>query len=223
MDINLSTLKNPKSYISESIKTIRTNLLFSSIDKKLKTVLVTSTNPGEGKSFISSNLAVAFAQSDCKVLIMDCDMRRGRQHEIFNVSNRTGLSNLLIGGDNVEIENFIQKTSVKNVELITAGIVPPNPLELLSSDRFLKNLEYLKEKYDLIIIDSSPISRVSDSLVLSKRVDETVIVAAANKTTNEDLEQTVKSLKNVGAQIAGIVLNQKKVPKKDYYGKYYHY
>lgn len=127
--------RDPKSALSESIKNIRTNLQFSSVDGKIKNILITSSTSGEGKSFVTANLAVAFAKLGNKVLVVDCDMRLGRQHEIFGLSNSVGLSNLLIDEIEQKYEKYIQKTEVKNVSVLTRGIVPPNPSELLASEK----------------------------------------------------------------------------------------
>ena len=216
---------NPKSSISEAIKTIRTNLQFSSIDKKLETVLVTSSMPGEGKSFVSSNLAVAFVQDGKKVLLVDCDMRKGRQHKIFHVENERGLSTLLLGPINVaNIKNFTQRTEIKNLDILTMGIVPPNPSELLNSINMRSLIDVLKKEYDLIIFDGVPVNGLTDSVIMSKLVDEVVIVSAMKQTPLELLAQTKKTLEAVEANIAGVIVN--KVPNKNggyYYGNYGNY
>lgn len=216
---------NPKSSISEAIKTIRTNLQFSSIEKKLETVLVTSSMPGEGKSFVSSNLVVAFVQDGKKVLLVDCDMRKGRQHKIFHVENERGLSTLLLGPINVaNIKNFTQRTEIKNLDILTMGIVPPNPSELLNSINMRSLIDVLKKEYDLIIFDGVPVNGLTDSVIMSKLVDEVVIVSAMKQTPLELLAQTKKTLETVEANIAGVIVN--KVPNTKggyYYGNYGNY
>ena len=142
---------NPKSALSESIKNIRTNLQFSSVDGKIKNILITSSTSGEGKSFVSANLAVAFAKLGNKVLIVDCDMRLGRQHEIFGLPNTVGLSNLLIDEIEQKYGKYIQKTEIKNVSVLTRGIVPPNPSELLASEKMHYLMQILNSEYDIII------------------------------------------------------------------------
>lgn len=213
----------PKSIISEDIRTIRTNLEFLLTDNESKTFMITSSVPGEGKSFVSSNLAVAFAQYDKKVLIIDCDMRLGRTHKIFEVSNKNGLSNLIAKYDEDEtaLEEYIQKTEVKNLYVLPRGVVPPNPSELLSSKRFETILIKLKKVFDYIILDSVPTNGLPDALVLSKLVDKTLIVCKHGYTDITDLESTKKALENVNANIAGVVIN--KVPKtRSKYGNYYY-
>ena len=211
----------PKSATSEAIRILRTNLQFTFFENDMKTVLITSSIPGEGKSFISSNLSAAFAIQNKKVLLVDCDLRKGRQHEIFNLKNELGLSNLLI--DNIKnYKKYIQKTDVENLWVLPKGITPPNPSELLSSDKNLSLLAMLKEEYDLIILDCPPVNAVTDALVLTKMADEVVIVSAYKITPMDLLVQTKKLLENNGAKIAGVVVNRMtKMKNKYYYNKYY--
>lgn len=222
MKDELIVQKRPKSTISEDIRTIRTNLEFSLVDEDAKIIMVTSSVPGEGKSFISSNLATAFAQNNKKVLLIDCDMRLGRTHKIFEVSNKKGLSNLIIKlDDDTAYEEYIQKTDIKDLFVLPRGIVPPNPSELLSSSRFNKLISDLKEVFDCIILDSVPVNGLSDALVISKVADKVIIVSKHGSTDITDLENTKKSLENVGAKLAGVVINS--VPKaRSKYGNYYY-
>ena len=213
--------EDPKSTISEGIRTIRTNLQFSNVDENVKKIMITSSMPGEGKSFTSSNIATAFAQDGNKVLLVDCDMRKGRLHKIFELSNSKGLSNLLI--DNIEknYKKYIKKTNVDNLSIITSGVVPPNPSELLNSEKNKKLIEILEQEYDYIIFDCVPTNGLPDSLIMSNLVDKTIIVCAANITPTELLQKTKNSLKNVDANIAGIVVNKTKASYNKYYGHYY--
>lgn len=219
--IELLVQKYPKSVVSESIKTLRTNLQFSSVDEDIKTILITSSIPGEGKSFISANLAISFAQTDKKVLIVDCDMRKGRQHRIFKLSNSKGLSNLLID-DMTNLKDYINKTSVPGVHVITRGTVPPNPSELLNSKKNADLLRVLKAKYDVIIYDGVPCNGLPDSIIMSKLVDKVLIVSSDSMTPKSVLESTKKQLESVNAPIAGDVLNNVN-RKNSTYGKYYGY
>lgn len=212
--------KNPKSIIAESVKILRTNLQFSNVDGNLKTVMVTSSVPGEGKSFTSSNLAVAFAQLGMKVLLVDCDMRRGVQHKQFMVSNSNGLSDLLIDS-NVDYIKYIKPTNVENVSIVTSGTVPPNPSELLASKKFEAFVENMRNTFDMVIFDLPPVTVVPDATIVATRVDKTVIVARVKVTPMEELEKTKKMLENVNANIAGVVVNGVKTSGKKYYGKYY--
>ena len=219
--VELLAQKYPKSVVSESIKTLRTNLQFSSVDEDIKTILITSSIPGEGKSFISANLAISFAQTDKRVLIVDCDMRKGRQHRIFKLSNSKGLSNLLID-DMTNYKDYINKTSVDGVHVITRGTVPPNPSELLNSKKNADLLRVLKAKYDVIIYDGVPCNGLPDSIIMSKLVDKVLIVSSESMTPKSVLESTKKQLESVNAPIAGDVLNNVN-RKNSTYGKYYGY
>ena len=219
--VELLAQKYPKSVVSESIKTLRTNLQFSSVDEDIKTILITSSIPGEGKSFISANLAISFAQTDKRVLIVDCDMRKGRQHRIFKLSNSKGLSNLLID-DMTNLKDYINKTSVPGVHVITRGTVPPNPSELLNSKKNADLIRVLKAKYDVIIYDGVPCNGLPDSIIMSKLVDKVLIVSSDSMTPKSVLESTKKQLESVNAPVAGDVLNNVN-RKNSTYGKYYGY
>lgn len=220
MDEELILASRPKSGVSEAIKTIRTNLQFSSVDNPLKTILVTSSISGEGKSFISSNMAVAFAQSGKKVLLVDCDMRCGRQHKIFGVDNTRGLSVLLINNVEKDFKDYIVKTKIPNLFLLPMGVVPPNPTELLASAKNKKLYELLKENYDLVIFDGIPMLDLTDSLIMAELVDKIVVVSAYKQTPMELLKNTIKSLDNFKNKIAGVIVN-KMPPTKNRYNNYY--
>lgn len=214
---------NPKEIISEQIRTIRTNLQFTSADEKIKTILITSSIPSEGKSFISSNLATAFAQNNKKVLIVDCDMRKGRVNKIFKISNRIGLSNLLAykEDDEENLEDYVFKTKIDNLYVIPRGKIPPNPSELLNSQKTAKLISLLSEIFDYIIFDGPPVNGLSDSLIMSDFVDRTIVVTSLNSAPIELLESTKKMLTNVNAKVAGVIVN--KVPRRKSSGKSYYY
>lgn len=217
---NIISYTNPKSVISESIKILRTNLQFSNVDGELKTLMITSAVPGEGKSFTVSNLAVAFAALGKKVLVVDCDMRRGTQHKQFGISNSLGLADLLIDTE-VHYQNYIKKTEIENVYVVTAGTIPPNPSELLSSKSFERFKEKVVEMYDIVIFDVPPVTIVPDATILATKVDKTVIVSRVKVTPVADLEKTKNMLQSVGANIAGVVVNGVRTSTKKYYGNYY--
>lgn len=214
--------KSPKAIVSENIKSLRTNLQFTSIDETLKTILVTSTNAGEGKSFVSANLAISFAQADKKVLIVDCDLRRGRLHRLFNVPNTSGLSNLLTG-DLRNFGKYIRQTKVKNLDIITCGTYPPNPSELLASKKNKRLISILCDFYDIVIFDGAPVGGLADSVILSSFVDETLVVVKDGETNKNDLIATKDSLDKVGARVAGIVFNMVNKKSSKYYNYYYYY
>lgn len=213
---------DPKSIISETIRTLRTNLQFASVDKKLQTILITSSVPGEGKSFIASNLAVAFAQSGTRVLLVDCDIRKGRQHYIFGCHNQKGLSNLLLENVHDKYQEYIQETKIKNLSVMFRGVTPPNPSELLGSIKNKELIEILKNNFDVVIFDSAPVNGgLTDSVIMSTLVDGVVIVSCHKETPISLLNNTKKSLQNVNANILGVVLNRASGKSKKYYGHYY--
>ena len=218
--IDLIVDKKPNSNASESIRTLRTNLQFSSIDEDLKTILVTSSLPSEGKSFVSSNLAISFAQAGKRVLLMDCDLRKGRQSDIFKVNGRKGLSNLLIN-DIHKYADYIFETKIDNLYVLPKGALPPNPSELLNSKKNVVLLELLKKYFDIIILDGAPIMGLSDSLILSSLVDKTIIVTSVNHTPKSELLNTKKGLEASGADVVGVVANNLSAPKGHYGGYYY--
>lgn len=211
----------PKALVTENIKSLRTNLQFTSVDEEVNTILVTSTNPGEGKSFVSSNLAASFAQADKKVLIIDCDLRKGRLHRIFGVPNTEGLSNLLASN----LRNFakyIKPTKISNLDIITCGTYPPSPSELLASKKNKRLIEVLCDYYDIIIFDGAPIGGLADSVILSSLVDETLIVVKDADTTKADFATAKDSLDKVGAKVAGAVFNMVNRKTSKYYNSYYY-
>lgn len=221
--------RDPKSPVSETFRTLRTNIQFMNTNNKLKTLLITSTLPGEGKSWVASNLAITFAQAGKKVVLIDADMRKGRQYAIFEVSPRPGLSNYLSGIDSNSEENsmdeiidYIQETEVKNLYVISAGNIPPNPSELLINPKMVNLLDKLKQVSDIVIIDGTPCELVTDSVILSRLVDSTVIVTAHKQTKKDTLQKIVTNIQNVGGKIAGIVLNKIPVSTKRYEQSYYY-
>ncbi len=219
--------KDPKSPVSEVFRTLRTNIQFMNANKKLKTLLITSTFPGEGKSWVASNLAVTFAQAGNKVILIDADMRKGRQYKIFDALPRPGLSNYLSGmdleeGENPDISKYLQRTEVNNLLIMTAGNIPPNPSELLVSDQMNKLLKDLKSVCDIVVIDGTPCELVTDSVILSRIVDSTVIVTAHKETKKDNLEKIVRNIKNVGGNLAGVVINKMPVSIKKYNENYYY-
>lgn len=211
---------NPKSIISEEFKAIRTNIQYSNLDKKIKTILVTSTTKNEGKTTIATNLAVNFAQIDNKkVLIIDCDLRNPSVHKEFDISNIKGVSDLLLEEKN--ILNYIKQTDVKNLHIITAGAIPPNPSEMLSSNKMREFIEIIKEEYDYVFIDTPPIGMVTDAGILASFVDGTVMVVRSESVEIKAIQDAKKKLKAVNANIIGAILNRNKVKKDDYYYLYY--
>ena len=222
-DTELVLRDNPKMAVAEDFRTIRTSLYFSLNNQNSNTVLFCSSRAHEGKSFIISNLAVAFAKTNKKVLLIDCDMRLGRQHEIFELSNQFGLSNILAEGDLKKLRQYTLKTNVKNLEVITRGVVPPNPSELLESKKMEMLLSEVKKHYDYVLIDGTPIEGISDSLILAKRADRVILVCAANETTIEDLQNSKRALEAIEINMPGVILNQVVDKRRGGKNNYYNY
>ena len=223
MNTELLVNNSPKSSFSESIKTIRTNLQFSLVDSNTKVILLTSPEPGDGKSFISANLAIAFAQENKRVLLIDSDLRKGRQHKIFKIKNdrSKGYSNLILSSkDEMTINSFINHTEVKNLDLLTTGAMPPNPSELLSSTNNKELIEKLRAMYDIIILDCAPVIGLNDTLVMTKLSDVNAVVVTKRKTKLESLEQVKKAFEKANNKINGVILNKVKQKDISYYGYY---
>lgn len=208
----------PKSIEAESYRVLRTNIQYSSVDKDIKSIVITSACPREGKSTVSGNLALAFAQNGKKVIIIDCDLRKPSIHRKFDISNLCGLSEVIIGKE--ILDNTIQKYKY-NLDILPSGKLPPNPAEMINSTSMSNLLEELKEKYDIVIIDSPPLEAVTDGQVLSTKADGTILVLEAGESKIESVKEAKSLLNKVGANIIGIVMNQVSKNKKkfdSYYG-----
>ncbi len=215
----LVTHFKPKSPISESYRTLRTNLKFSDRDRNLHCMLITSSGPGEGKSTTTANLAIAMSLQGTRTIIVDADLRRPVGHRIFNVEKNRGLTNVLVG--NLKLEDAVQPTAIQNLDILTSGILPPNPAELLGSERMRQLLEMLKSKYDTVLLDTPPLIAVTDAAVLSKEVDGVLLVVSSGRTHRAALSRGSDLLRNVNANILGVVLNG--VSRENTYGSYYYY
>ena len=220
--------ENTKTYITESINTIRTNILYMNSTKNAKTILITSCMPREGKSWISTNIAVSFAETNKKVLLVDADMRKGRINKIFKVDNRAGLSNYLFNmNSDVEkdvylAKEYIKETKIPNLHILTNGTIPPNPSELLASEKTLDMIDKLKDIFDIVILDGTPGLIVTDALILSRIVDSTIIVTSHKSTKKDNLAKVKKDIENVGGKIAGVVINKVPVNVAKYESSYYY-
>ncbi len=215
--------EEPMSGVSEASRSIRTNLMFMAPDKPFRTLLVTSAGPSEGKTTVACCIAIAIAQAGKRVLLIDCDLRRPRVHRIFRgrgVDSGPGLTSALLDETR---DDFVLTTEVPNLSVIPAGPIPPNPSELLHSERFRAFIERMKGEYDQVVIDSPPSVAVTDAVILSTMVDSTVLVVRAHKTTKELAKHGVRLLRDVGAPLTGVVLNGVNVNREeyDYWYKYY--
>ena len=213
------THNNPKSPVSEAYRVLRTNIQFSSVDKPLKTILVTSSGPMEGKTTTIANLAVIFAQCGSKVLLIDTDLRRPILHKVFMLLNDRGLTNLLTSQNNTV--SFIQHDVVKNLDVLTSGTIPPNPSELLSSNAMKNFIEKVKNTYNIILMDSPPVVSVTDASIISTYADATILVVKSGKTEIETVKRAQEILEKVNANIIGVVLNN--INKKEIGYSYYPY
>lgn len=218
LERNLITISDPKSIVSEQFRTIRSNITFSAPREELKTLLVTSSIPGEGKSTNVANLGVVFAQEGKKVLIVDADMRRPTLHRIFRLLNTEGLSSVLINQQT--IQNVVQETAIVGLDIITSGPLPLNPSELLASKSMEILLKVLKQEYDLVIFDSPPLLPVTDAQILSFKCDGTILIIDRNKTKKADIMKAKAALTKSQAKILGTVLNNSMMPRNLYN---YHY
>ena len=211
---------DPKSVISEQYRAIRTNIEYSNVDQNTKTILVTSSDKNEGKTTTVSNLAVSFANLNKKVLLIDCDLRNASIHKMFKINNIYGLTDIL--AKDRAVDKCIQKTELENLYVLTAGAIPPNPAEILSSEKMKNLIEDLKNIYDYIFIDTPPIGLVTDAGALSSFIDGVVLVVKSESVEKKYLEETKKKLDAVDARILGAILNSYKSEQKDYdYYSYY--
>lgn len=215
---HLITKLNPRSPISEQYRTLRTNLQFSSIDEELKTILVTSSSPSEGKSMTAANLAIVYAQQGKRVLLIDADLRKPTVHYTFRLDNLRGLSNILV--NDLQMEIAISSSSVENLDVITSGPIPPNPSELLGSHRMNRFLEELKGLYDMIIFDTPPVLAVTDAQILANIADGSILVIRSKQTDYEEAMKAKEALEPARAKLLGTVLNDR---DKEGTHNYYYY
>lgn len=217
------SLKDPKSIVSEAFRTLRTNIQYANIDKNIKIITITSARQREGKSTVSTNLAYSLAESGKRTLLVDCDMRKPMLHKIFKITNLDGLTRYLMG-ELKDDEGFNKVKGNKYLDVLTSGPIPPNPAELLGSNRMKEFLKSVEEYYDYIILDSPPIGLVTDSAILSTISDGTILVLEVGETQTEVAVHATVLLRQVNAKILGVVLN--KIPIKGnhrYNYKYYQY
>jgi len=221
MDKSLVTFFNPKSPESEAYRMLRTNLSYTGVDRKHKVILISSSRMQEGKSTTAANLAVTLVQSENKVMVIDCDLRRPKIHKLFGLDNTSGLTDVLTKDeDRKTICNHIE--AIDGLDIITSGQTPPLPSELLDSKKMAKMIGELREEYDYIIIDSPPILSVSDATILSKIADAVILVVASNETHVDAIATAKRALDKVEANLIGTVLTKAKTGKRGY-NYYYDY
>lgn len=216
---DMYVFEHPKSQLAEACRSLRTNIMFSGADRQLRTIVVSSANPREGKTTMVLYLGTTMAQSGQRVLLVDSDMRRPRLHVSAGLARGIGLSNLIVGEESYD--DAIKSTEVPNLFVLPCGPLPPNPAELLMSKRFAAVLEELGRRFDMVILDSPPLGAVTDAVVLSKQTDGVVMVVHAGKTLRDEVKRASRQIKAVNGQIIGIVLNQ--LDAKDHRYGYYNY
>ena len=220
--LNLVTQNDPKNPAAEAYRVIRTSVQFAQAGKELKTIAITSCTPNEGKSMTVANLAIVLTQAGKSVLLMDCDMRNPTVHKNFNLSNKVGLSSCISMG--TAVDDAVQATGIEGLDALTAGVIPPNPSELLGSERMKNILQRAKEEYDYVLIDTPPVLPVTDSLVLGRMVDGLILVIDSGEIKVEMAREVKNQLVHAGANILGVVLNKVRSEHHGYgYGYYYYY
>ncbi|MEB7327323.1 polysaccharide biosynthesis tyrosine autokinase [Staphylococcus haemolyticus] len=209
----------PKSITSEKFRGIRSNIMFSGANEEIKSIIITSEKPAAGKSIISANIAISYAQAGFKTLIIDGDMRKPTQQYNFETANYDGLSNLIIGKS--DFDKAIRSTRVENLDLLTSGPVPPNPSELVASDRFKEIYNQLMDMYDFILIDTPPVTSVTDAQVFLQLVKDCVMIIDTEKNNKNEIKKAKQLIEQADGHIIGAVLNKTERDKSSNYYNYY--
>ncbi|SIT73693.1 capsular exopolysaccharide family [Edaphobacillus lindanitolerans] len=210
---------SPRSVVSEQFRTLRSNIIFSTVDDELNTLLVTSATPGDGKSTVSANIATLFAQDGKRVLLIDADMRKPTVHYTFNLVNSAGLSSVLTQQQTAN--EAIRQTEISpNLHIMTSGPIPPNPAELLGSRAMTRLVDSLKQQYEMIVFDAPPTLSVTDAQILANQSDGTIFVVNSGATEKENLEKAISLLEKARARVLGTVLNNYQIDKDGYYQYY---
>lgn len=217
LDEHLITVFNPISPVSESFRRLRTGIQFAQLDVPIKTFLITSPAPSEGKTTIAANLAVVFAQTDNRVLLVDTDLRRPKMHTLFGLKKSPGITDYLFG--KVKLEDVIHRDVLENLDVLCCGTSPPNPAEILGSKKMKEFIEQTKVLYDYILFDSPPLLAVTDAAVLATVVDGAVLVVSAGMSNIPSLDRAIEQITNVSGRMLGVLLNNFDLVKA--YGGYY--
>lgn len=215
----LIVASRPTSVISEQFRTIRTNIQFSMIDEKLKSLIITSAGPGSGKSIISANLAATFSSQDKRVLLVDADLRKPTVHKTFRLRNNDGLTTLLTDR-NTQIDDIIYRTHVDGLYVLTSGVIPPNPAELLGSKRMDELMKELENIFDLIVYDMPPVIAVTDAQIMASKTDGTIFVLPKGLATKEEVMKSKELLEMVNANVLGAIFNRVEKSSDNYYYYY---
>jgi len=216
----LITREDPRSPVSEAYRSLRTSMMYTSADKDVKSILISSAGPGEGKTTTVANLAITYANLGKRTLLVDTDLRRPVVHKVLEAKKDPGITNYLSGATD-DFNSLIQKTAIENLSVVTSGIIPPNPSELLGSKRMSNLVAKLESEWDMILFDSPPLVAVTDATMVSKEIDQIIIVVKVGQTDKKAFSHTINSLRNVNAPLGGVILNA--VTHKNSYGSYYYY
>ncbi|MBF7081419.1 CpsD/CapB family tyrosine-protein kinase [Desulfallas sp. Bu1-1] len=214
----LVTWHNPKSPVAETYRILRTNIQFMNIDRKIKTILITSPGPNEGKSLTTSNLAVSMAQNNNKVIIIDADLRKPVLHDVFNVSSRAGVTDVLLG--HAELSSALKETGIENLSILPSGLLPPNPAEMIGSARMKQLIRQTEDLADVVLIDSPPLMPVADGALLAAAVDGVILVIARGLTKIDQALKAKDIITSSQSRLLGMVFNKSGVKRSGYY--YYH-
>lgn len=220
MKRRLITKEDPRSPVSEAYRSLRTSLLYTDIDKETKSILVSSAGPGEGKTTTVANMAITYANLGKKTLLIDTDLRRPVVHKVLGVNKEPGITDYLTGYKK-DFSSLIQETNIENLLVVSSGVIPPNPSELLGSKKMSELISGLERTWDVILFDSPPLVAVTDATMISKEIDKIIIVVKVGQTDKKAFDHTINALRNVNSPIGGIVLNA--VTQRNSYGSYYYY
>ena len=219
MQRRLITYEDPKSPISEAYRSLRTSLMYTKVDKKCNVILVSSPGPGEGKTTTIANLAITYANLGKKTLLIDSDLRKPVIHNVFNIDKNSGLTSYLSGS--LDINEIINKSDIDNLDLVTSGVIPPNPSELLDSNEMINFIDNVRKDYDIVLFDSPPLVAVTDAFVLLKYINQFILVVRPGKTERGALERVISSTIQSNAKITGVVMNA--MSEEHSYGSGYYY
>jgi capsular exopolysaccharide synthesis family protein len=215
----LIVASDPRSAAAEAFRTLRTNLQFKSLDSPIRTILVTSSAPGEGKSTVVANLAASLAQTGAAVIAVDCDLRNPSLHRLFGLPNERGLTSMMLAQD-TNLKDFLQRSEAGGVDVLTSGPLPPNPAELLGSKRMENLVQELRGAADYVIFDTPPVLAVTDAAVLATKVDGSMLVLSAGKARRDAAKKAKRTLEELSARFLGVVVNNVKADRETQAGYY---
>jgi capsular exopolysaccharide synthesis family protein len=215
----LIVVQDPRSAVAEAFRTLRTNIQFKSLDTPVRTILVTSSAPEEGKSTVVANLAVSLAQTGAAVIAVDCDLRNPSLHRIFGLPNERGLTSLMLPGES-GVREQLQRSEAGSLDVLTSGPLPPNPAELLGSKRMESLIRELRDMADYVVFDTPPVLAVTDAAVLATKVDGSMLVLSAGKARRDSAKKAKRTLEELSARFLGVVINNVKPDRESQSGYY---